>query len=160
MPKDKLPFAIDLLEQVCDIMESRDLAEVYLREGEITLRVRRGSESVPVSFTQSPYTVPSPATEQMEPLASPTTAAHFPQEVGELILSPMPGTFYQSPSPEEPYYAEVGTVVSEEDTLCLIEAMKIFNPVKSDFSCEILEIFVKNATAVEFEQPLFRVKRQ
>ena len=61
--------------------------------------------------------------------------------------------------PEAAPYVEVGSVVSEDDTLCLIEAMKIFNDVKPDFPCEILEILVEDTTTVEFDQPLFRVKR-
>ena len=139
MPEDKSSSAIDLLNQLCDIMESRDLAEVYLREGEVTLRIRRGEVSI------SPIFAPP--------------SAQAPNESGELIKSPMPGMFYRGSSPEEPPFVEAGAVVSEEDTLCLIEAMKIFNEVKPDFPCEILEILVENATPVEFDQPLFRIKK-
>lgn len=156
MPKDKSPSAIELLQQVCEIMEERDLAEVLLREDGITLRVRRGGEPVPVPFSQPSYTVTSPGMEQAESPAS-SPAAQLPAEVGELIRSPMIGLFYRSQSPEAPPYVEVGSVVSEEDTLCLIEAMKIFNEVKPDFPCEILEILAEDATTVEFDQPLFRV---
>ena len=120
-------------------MENRDLAEVYLREGEVTLRIRRGEVSI------SPIFAPP--------------SAQAPNESGELIKSPMPGMFYRGSSPEEPPFVEAGAVVSEEDTLCLIEAMKIFNEVKPDFPCEILEILVENATPVEFDQPLFRIKK-
>ncbi len=139
MPEDKSSSAIDLLNQLCDIMENRDLAEVYLREGEVTLRIRRGEVSI------SPIFAPP--------------SAQAPNESGELIKSPMPGMFYRGSSPEEPPFVEAGAVVSEEDTLCLIEAMKIFNEVKPDFPCEILEILVENATPVEFDQPLFRIKK-
>ena len=139
MPEDKSSSAIDLLNQLCDIMENRDLAEVYLREGEVTLRIRRGEVSI------SPIFAPP--------------SAQAPNESGELIKSPMPGMFYRGSSPEEPPFVEAGAVVSEEETLCLIEAMKIFNEVKPDFPCEILEILVENATPVEFDQPLFRIKK-
>ena len=156
MPKDKSPSAIELLQQVCEIMEERDLAEVLLREGGITLRVRRGGEPVPISLSQPNYTAPSPGMEQADsPADSPM--AQLPSEVGELIRSPMVGLFYRSQSPEAAPYVEVGSVVSEEDTLCLIEAMKIFNEVKPDSPCEILEILVEDATTIEFDQPLFRV---
>jgi acetyl-CoA carboxylase biotin carboxyl carrier protein len=157
MPENKSSSAIDLLQQVCEIMEDRDLMEVYLHEGEITLKVRRDGNFVPSSFLHQTNAVSSSEIQQTESSVS-SSAVQLPQEAGEIIRSPMPGLFYQSPSPEEPLYVEVGTVVSEEDTLCLIEAMKIFNPVTPGFPCEILEILVENATAVEFDQPLFRVK--
>ena len=130
-------------------MESRDLGEVYLREGEVTLRIRRGGVSI--APASAPLTHGS---------ASPSTTAQAPDEAGETIRAPMPGMFYRAPSPEEPTFVEAGAVVSEEDTVCLIEAMKIFNEVKPDFPCEILEILVENAAPVEFDQPLFRIKKR
>lgn len=159
MPEDKSPSPIDLLEKVCDIMESRDLAEVYLHEGEITLKVRRGGESISTAFAVPPRDSTSPlSTAQIE---SPDTAsAQTPDEAGETIKAPMPGMFYRASSPEEPPFVETGAVVSEEDTLCLIEAMKIFNEVKADFPCEVLEILVENGAPVEFDQPLFRIEKR
>ena len=153
MPREKSPSATELLQQVCDIMEERDLTEVLLREDGITLKVRRGSEPVPVAFSQPSDMVPLPSAEQVE------SPAQLAPEVGELVRSPMVGLFYASQSPEAAAYVEVGSIVSEDDTLCLIEAMKIFNEVKPDFPCEILEILVEDTTTVEFDQPLFRVKR-
>jgi acetyl-CoA carboxylase biotin carboxyl carrier protein len=143
MSEDKSPTIIDLLQKVCDIMESRELAEVYLREGEITLRVRRAV---------------LPTTEPVQVGAS-SSIAPSPQKTGEILRAPMPGVFYLAPSPEEPPFVKVGSVISEDDTLCVIEAMKIFNEVKADFPCEILEILVEDAAAVGFDHPLFRVKR-
>ena len=158
MPEDKSSSAIDLLNQLCDIMESRDLAEVYLREGEVTLRIRRGEVSIsPIFAPPTHESVPLSSTTQNE--SSEPPSAQAPNESGELIKSPMPGMFYRGSSPEEPAFVEAGAVVSEEDTLCLIEAMKIFNEVKPDFPCEILEILVENAAPVEFDQPLFRIKK-
>ena len=157
MSEDKLPPAIELLQKICDVMESRDLAEVYLHEGEMTLRVRRGGAAMPLSFAP-PYTAISPLMGQTG-FSPATSSASLPRGTGEIISSPMPGVFYRSPSPEEPPFVEIGSLVSEDDTLCLIEAMKIYNEVKSDFSCEVLEILVENATVIGFDQPLFRVKR-
>ncbi len=154
MPREKSPSAIELLQQICDIMEERDLTEVDLCEDGLTVKVRRGSEPVPVAFAQPSDAVPLPSAEQVE-----SSAAPLSPEVGELVRSPMVGLFYASQSPEAVPYVEVGSVVSEDDTLCLIEAMKIFNEVKPDFPCEILEILVEDTTTVEFDQPLFRVKR-
>ena len=128
MPREKSPSAIELLQQVCDIMEERDLTEVDLCEEGITVKVRRGSEPVPVAFARPSDAVPLPSAEQVE-----SPATQLSPEVGELVRSPMVGLFYASQSPEAASYVEVGSVVSEDDTLCLIEAMKIFNEVKPDF---------------------------
>ena len=78
---------------------------------------------------------------------------------GELIKSPMVGTFYQAPSPDSPPYVRVGDKVKKGDTLCILEAMKIMNELEAEFDCEILEILVEDGQPVEFDTPLFRVKR-
>ncbi|WP_456480500.1 acetyl-CoA carboxylase biotin carboxyl carrier protein [Nautilia sp.] len=80
-------------------------------------------------------------------------------EEGELITSPMVGTFYQAPSPDSPPYVKVGDRVKKGQTLCIIEAMKIMNELEAEFDCEILEILVEDGQPVEFDTPLFRVKR-
>lgn len=148
MPEDKSP-SVELLNEICDVMDDRKLTEVYVREGEIILRVRRES------------TVP-PRESQMVPLASASTvslSSQATQEDGQFIKAPMPGMFYRTAAPDEPHFVEEGDVVSGEDTLCLIEAMKIFNAVKPDFPCQIVEILAENDTAVEYDQPLFRIKK-
>ncbi len=78
---------------------------------------------------------------------------------GEIITSPMVGTFYQAPSPDSPPYVKVGDKVKKGQTLCIIEAMKIMNELEAEFDCEIVEILVEDGQPVEFDTPLFRVKR-
>ncbi len=159
MPEDKSTTAIELLEQICDLMESRDLAEVYLHEGDITLKIRRGGE--PVGSALPVPTRDAASLSSTAQIESPdTTSAEAPDDAGETIKAPMPGMFYRASSPEEPAFVETGAVVSEEDTVCLIEAMKIFNEVKAEFPCEIVEILVENGAPVEFDQPLFRIEKR
>ncbi|RLQ92135.1 acetyl-CoA carboxylase biotin carboxyl carrier protein [Planomicrobium sp. Y74] len=74
------------------------------------------------------------------------------------ILSPMVGTFYQSPSPEEPAYVQVGTKVTADQVVCIVEAMKLFNEIEAEVDGEIAEILVKDGQLVEYGQPLFLVK--
>ena len=74
------------------------------------------------------------------------------------ILSPMVGTFYQSPSPEEAAYVQVGSKVSAEQVVCIVEAMKLFNEIEAEVDGEIAEILVKDGQLVEYGQPLFLVK--
>jgi len=78
---------------------------------------------------------------------------------GELITSPMVGTFYQAPSPDSPPYVKVGDKVKKGQTLCIIEAMKIMNELEAEFDMEILEVLVEDGQPVEFDTPLFRVKK-
>ena len=80
-------------------------------------------------------------------------------EEGEVITSPMVGTFYQAPSPDSPPYVKVGDKVKKGQTLCIIEAMKIMNELEAEFDMEILEVLVEDGQPVEFDTPLFRVKR-
>ncbi len=80
------------------------------------------------------------------------------KEEGNLIVSPMVGTFYAKPSPDSSPYVEVGSTVKKGDVVCIIEAMKLMNEIESEFDGEIVEILVKNGEPVEYGKPLFRVK--
>ena len=77
----------------------------------------------------------------------------------ETINSPIVGTFYRKSSPEAPPFVEVGTVVDKGQTVCLVEAMKLFNEIEADFRCKIVEIIKNDASPVEFGEPLFKVER-
>ena len=79
-------------------------------------------------------------------------------EVGNVITSPMVGTFYSKPSPDSKPYVEVGSKVSKGDVVCIVEAMKLMNEIESEFDGEIVEILVKDGEPVEYGKPLFRVK--
>ena len=143
--------SLTLIEQICDIMDKRDLAEVELTEEQVSVRVRRANADV------SPMVTMTTTTPEQQAVGVVDTSESTLQ--GELIRSPMPGMFYRSSSPDEPPFVQVGDSVSKNDTICLIEAMKIFNEVQSESDCDIIEILVENATAIEFDQPLFRIKR-
>ena len=142
---------LKLIEQICDIMDKRNLAEVELTEGQVSVKVRRANTDVSPMVTMA-TTIP-----EQQPIGVGETSESIPQ--GELIRSPMPGMFYRASSPDEPPFVQAGDSVSKNDTICLIEAMKIFNEVQAEFGCDITEILVENATAIEFDQPLFRIRR-
>ena len=142
---------LKLIEQICDIMDKRNLAEVELTEGQVSVKVRRANTDVSPMVTMA-TTIP-----EQQPIGVGETSESIPQ--GELIRSPMPGMFYRASSPDEPAFVQAGDSVSKNDTICLIEAMKIFNEVQAEFGCDITEILVENATAIEFDQPLFRIRR-
>jgi len=109
------------------------------------------------SSPQSPQSTPSPTPSTSA--SSKSASTDSPKEEGEIISSPMVGTFYQAPSPDSPPYVRVGDRVKKGQTLCIIEAMKIMNELEAEFDCEILEVLVEDGQPVEFDTPLFRVKR-
>lgn len=80
------------------------------------------------------------------------------EQIGNLVKSPMVGTFYAKSSPTAETYVEIGKTVKKGDILCIIEAMKLMNEIESEFSGEVVEIFVKDGDTVEYGTPLFRIK--
>jgi len=115
-------------------------------------QVQNVTQNVVSQPVQTAQPVPAPANTQ-------TTESSVECMEGELITSPMVGTFYQAPSPDSPPYVKVGDKVKKGQTLCIIEAMKIMNELEAEFDCEILEVLVEDGQPVEFDTPLFRVKR-
>ena len=140
-------------------------SEVSLEMGDIkiTIKTDKGEASSPVTVV--PQTAPvamapvpvapapiasAPPVEPVETVAAPTSKAE-----GNSVKSPIIGTFYRKPSPDKPNFVEVGDRVNEGDTLCVIEAMKLFNEIEAETSGTIVKILVEDSTPVEFDQPLF-----
>jgi acetyl-CoA carboxylase biotin carboxyl carrier protein len=95
------------------------------------------------------------------PVAAPSMAAAsaVPAEVGDVVNSPIVGTFYRAPAPDAAPYVEVGQVVEKGQVLCIVEAMKLMNEIEADCRCKILKICKENAQAVEFGDPLFVIEK-
>lgn len=145
-------------------------SEVNLEMGEIkiTIKTKKGEAAAPVTMMQqtpavampaAPAAIP-PAPVAPEPVAAAAvapaeTAASAKEAAGDTIKSPIIGTFYRKPSPDKPNFVEVGDRVNEGDTLCVIEAMKLFNEIEAEMSGTIVKILVEDSTPVEFDQPLF-----
>lgn len=107
----------------------------------------------------APVSTPAPAAKAEELISEETTEVPAAKDENmHKILSPMVGTFYQSPSPEEEAYVQPGTKVSADQVVCIVEAMKLFNEIESEVDGEIAEILVKDGQLVEYGQPLFLVK--
>ena len=147
------------LREIKKLLEAFDksTANIFEYENE-EFRIYLDKSANVVTTPQNIITNTQPA-----PAAAPVTAENTENKVecveGELITSPMVGTFYQAPSPDSPPYVKVGDKVKKGQTLCIIEAMKIMNELEAEFECEILEILVEDGQPVEFDTPLFRVKR-
>ena len=116
-----------------------------------------------IYLDKSVTSTPQPQIEQPKiqekPVVQKVEAKSECEVEGDLITSPMVGTFYQAPSPDSPPYVKVGDKVKKGQTLCIIEAMKIMNELEAEYDCEILEVLVEDGQPVEFDTPLFRVKR-
>jgi acetyl-CoA carboxylase biotin carboxyl carrier protein len=163
-PSNNAPFDLDRLKQLVEMMESHDLTEVNLRRGDEQWRLRRGPREVVHAVPQQ-FAMQAPV--QMHASAPAAASAPAPAsgtaptaEVSGLIdiKSPTVGTFYASPSPGEPPFITVGSVVTPETIVCLIEAMKVFNQIPAEVNGTIAAILVNSGDAIEFGQPLFRVK--
>ena len=135
-------------------------SEVSLEMGDIkiTVKTNKGETAAPVAaIPQAAPVVVAPTPEVVAAPATPAAPAAPADAVtdGHTVKSPIIGTFYRKPSPDKPNFVEVGDLVAEGDTLCVIEAMKLFNEIEAETSGTIVKILVDDSSPVEFDQPLF-----
>ncbi len=151
------------LRRLVQLMQEHDLTEIDLRQADTRLRIRRGPEQIAQIVEASGFAAaaaqrvaPAPA-----PVAAETPAPAAPAPVDEknivTIRSPMIGTFYAAPKPDQPPFVKVGDRVSPTTTVCIVEAMKVFNEIPAEVSGTIVAVLVENGEPVEYNQPLFRV---
>jgi acetyl-CoA carboxylase biotin carboxyl carrier protein len=138
--------------------------EVKLEMEDVKITIKTGASKTETTIVQANpmAAMPQmPATPAAAPVAAETPAASAPaadENANYLtIKSPIIGTFYRKPSPDKPVFAEVGDSISAGDTVCVIEAMKLFNEIESEVSGKIVKVLVDDASPVEFDQPLFLV---
>ena len=151
------------LESLVRLMVENDLTELDLKDGEETVTVKRGGKPVVVAaapVAAAPAPAPAPvAAPAATPAAAPAAARAVDDDAGCIAVeSPMVGTFYATPGPDKPPFAQVGTQVGPDSIVCLVEAMKIFNEIKAEKSGTIHKILVKSGQPVEFGQKLFLIK--
>ena len=146
------------LKELVKLMVNNDLAEIDLRDPDEQVTLRRHGEHVVPTVTAVPAAAATAAVAP-PPSEAPSQAAAA-QEAGEEITSPMVGTFYEATDPDSPALVKVGDVVDTDTTVCIIEAMKIFNEIKAQCTGTVTKVLVKNGEAVEFGQPLFIVSPQ
>jgi acetyl-CoA carboxylase biotin carboxyl carrier protein len=150
------------IRKLIELLEETGISEIEIKEGEESLRLSRHS-SAPMESSQVRYVSHSPATHhapqasQAMPHPSPSETKP-PVSAGHKIRSPMVGTMYTSPSPETPPFVTVGQSVKMGDTLCIVEAMKMFNEIEADRAGRIIEILIKNGDPIEYDQPLFIIE--
>lgn len=145
------------LKTLIDLVGESDIAELEITEGEDKVRIVKASQA-PV-MAPAPIYVAAPAPAPVAPAASaPAPAAQAAVAEGDVVKSPMVGTFYRAPSPGASPFVEVGQTVKEGEPLCIIEAMKLLNEIEADKSGVVKQILVENGEPVEFGQPLFVIE--
>lgn len=154
------PFDLEGVRHLVELMEKHDLSEVSLRNGSQHWRLRRGNQVVAMPAAPFPAPPPPPPPPSgPAPAPPPTPASGAASEAGLLtIKSPTVGTFYPCPAEGEPPFVTVGSKVTPKTVVCLIEAMKVFNQIPADVTGTIAAVLVKQGEAVEFGQPLFKVR--
>jgi acetyl-CoA carboxylase biotin carboxyl carrier protein len=151
------------IQKLIDFISKSDLSEVNIETAELKLQIKRSGGNV-VYQTPATFAEPTNAAPQRE-----TTQAMAPQTVTPLapvavstahlieIKAPMIGTFYRSGGPDKPNFVEIGDEISIGQTICILEAMKLFNEIESEISGKIVKVLVENSTPVEYDQVLFLV---
>lgn len=159
-------YTIDEIKELAKAVSEYKLEKIKVKtdDGELVIK---GTSPQPVQIMQSaaaPYVpamqqeaVPSVQTEQTAANAD-TSAKKEEAPAGNIVKAPLVGTFYAAASPDEPPYAKVGDTVKKGDVLMIIESMKLMNEVTSDFDGVVDEIFVSNGEAVEYDQPIMRIR--
>jgi acetyl-CoA carboxylase biotin carboxyl carrier protein len=160
-------FTIEDVKKLVALVEKTDVTHIAWQRGREKIVVRRGPLSGP-----SPALHPAPVVSASVPAplaavptpgglaAAPAPAraeAKAADKPGVIVNSPFVGTFYRAPSPDSPPFVEVGAKVKKGQVLCIVEAMKLMNEIESEVDGTVAEIFVQNATPVEFGEPLFRI---
>jgi acetyl-CoA carboxylase biotin carboxyl carrier protein len=163
---------LKLVKNILDLISESDVNEVSIEEGDFKIKVKKRSGSgysePPVLHYQMPQQsqhaepnpVAAPASSAVQSKKDDTEQGEISKEVdGTTVKSPIVGTFYRSPSPESEPFVEVGDRVETGQTLCIVEAMKIMNEIEAEFSGTIQKILADDAQPVEFDQPLFIIKK-
>ena len=143
------------IKKLIELLEESSLTEIEIVEGEESVRLARGGQAQAVTYAPPPVLAAAPA---MAPQAieSPSEEDQVPE--GELVLSPMVGTFFAASGPGAEPFVSMGQSVGVGDTLCIIEAMKMFNQIEADVAGTVVAILVENGQPVEYDQPLFVIR--
>jgi len=147
------------IKQVVDLMKKSDLSEFEIQDQDFKLRIKRDVPGrAPVAAQAAPLAAaPAPVAQAAPAVLAPAAPAAADPSI-KVVTSPMVGTYYCTPSPENPPFVTVGSPIKADSVVCIIEAMKVMNEIQSEISGTVVECLVANGTSVEFGQPLFRVK--
>ena len=150
------------IKELMKLFAKSKLDKIKIQQKDFEIEMEKGVERAPVESVSAPavaatapVTAPTPVSDSV---SAPVSVEEKPVE-GEVITSPMVGTFYASPSPDSPPFVQAGDTVRKGQTLCILEAMKIMNELEAEYDCKILEVLVQDGEPVEYDKPLFRVEK-
>jgi acetyl-CoA carboxylase biotin carboxyl carrier protein len=146
------------IKELLELMAEHNVGEIEIEKDNAKIKLRKMANGGIVMQT---------APQMMAPVAhaapahaeAPAAAQPVSEEGVTIVRSPMVGTFYASPAPDQPAYVGVGKVVKDGDVLCIIEAMKLMNEIKSELGGTVVEILVQNGQTVEYDQPIMKIKK-
>ena len=145
-------YNVKKLRRLIELMKEHDLAEIDLKEADRHVRIKRGGDVIATQSAPVPQAAARPAAGAAAGSAQPAADA------GMLIIkSPMVGTFYKASGPDAAAFVKVGDRIGPEKTVCIVEAMKVFNEIPAGVSGQVVAILVENGAPVEFGQPLIKV---
>lgn len=144
------------IKKLIELLEDSSLTEIEIVEGEESVRLARGGYAQAVPMAAPPVVVQ--AASPLPAAAEQPADAQDQIPEGEPVLSPMVGTFYGASGPEAEAFVKLGQTVGVGDTLCIIEAMKMFNQIEADVSGTVVAILAENGQPVEYDQPLFVIR--
>ena len=155
---------LKLVKKLLDLISDSDANEVSVEEGDFKLKVKKvTTDSQPMQYQMAApqqTAAPQPAQQsQQQAESTDKSGSSGSQPDGEVVKSPIVGTYYEAPSPDSDPFISVGDNVKKGQTLCIVEAMKIMNEIEAEFDGTIQKILVNNGQPVEFDQPLFIIKK-
>lgn len=175
MPENTTPtdeFGLEAVRELLRLISETDVTEIQIERGAAKLHIKRGTQPAPLmitpalaqgtSFAQTVMPTSAPAAPAAAfghtPVAPATSSEYSPPPGSQLVVSPMVGTFYASPSPKDPIFVQEGDLIQPGDVVGIVEAMKIMNEIDSEFGGRVTKILVENGQPVEYGQPLMVVE--
>ena len=140
------------VKKLIELLEESNVQEIEIKEGEESVRISRGGNTV--QMVAAPAAAPAPVAAAVAAPAAAPAPVESAAPAGHAVCSPMVGTFYQSASPETPPFIKVGQSINKGDVVCIVEAMKMMNQIEADQSGVVQAILVKDGEPVEFDQQL------
>ena len=145
------------IKELLELMAEHGVGEIEIEKDNAKIKLRKMATGGIVMQSAPQMMAPMPVVTQAHAPAAVAPAAE--EEGVTIVRSPMVGTFYAAPAPDQPAYVSVGKMVKDGDVLCIIEAMKLMNEIKSELGGTVVEILVQNGQTVEYDQPILKIKK-
>jgi len=148
------------IKELLELMAEHNVGEIEIEKDNAKIKLRKLPNGQVIMQNAPQMMAPMQTVMHAQAQAAPAAASQPAVEEGVTIVrSPMVGTFYAAPAPDQPAYASVGKTIKDGDVLCIIEAMKLMNEIKAELGGTVIEILVQNGQTVEYDQPIMKIKK-